>query len=333
MPSTRQLETEDHNRKGICRYCGFPARPARTTRTGFIPRTTSGYTSAATTHAACSGIREPWEGMGMGNTSTGQVVFAATMIGVGVLGLLKPELAWIWGGVPDGMPARRALAYLCALVALACGAGLLWRRTRAAAALILFAAFSTWMLAFKLRFIILQPTVELSYQSCGVTAVLLAAAWVLHVRLAPNRDGRRIAFPRGELGLRGARALYGFAMIAFGLSHFAYLDLTAPLIPAWLLWPVAWAYFTGAAYLAAGFAVLTGVYARLAATLSTWQMGLFLPLVWLPLAATGHISDSQLIELVATCALTAGGWVVAESWRGTPWLSVGKVQGTAGTPT
>ena len=88
--------------------------------------------------------------------------------------------------------------------------------------------------------------------------------------------------------------LYGLAMIAFGLSHFVYLNLTEPLVPKWLPAPVFWAYFTGGAFLAAGAAVLTGRYARLAATLATVQIGLFTLLIWVPLVLAGNIQPGPV---------------------------------------
>ncbi|HSC47410.1 MAG TPA: hypothetical protein VLG68_04940 [Gammaproteobacteria bacterium] len=256
--------------------------------------------------------------------SVGHAVFAATLIAIGVLGFFKSEYAAMWDGVPKGFPAAEALPYLCAFISLACGLGLLWPRTAALAARVLLAYLLAWMLLFKGRYIILAPLQEGSYQSAGENAVLVAAAWVLYAGFANDRDKQQLRFATGDTGLRIARVFYGLALIAFGFSHFAYLQFTAPLIPAWLLWPVFWAYFTGGAYLAAGAAVLTGVWARLAAALSTLQMGSFIFLVWLPLALAGKMSDFNWGELVETCALTAGAWVVTDSYRNIPWLAVGK---------
>src|SRR5262245_47076732 len=205
--------------------------------------------------------------------SVGHAVFAATMIALGILGLATGDCAPIWQPVPPGLPGRAALAYLCSFMSLACGAGLLWSRAAAVAARALFVYLVLWLLSFKVRFILQAPTVEVSYQTCGETAVIVAGAWVLYAWFAADRGKRRLAFAVGDRGVRKARVLYALALIAFGLSHFAYVNMTAPLVPAWLPAHVFWAYFTGATFLAAAAAVLAGVWARLAAALSALQVG------------------------------------------------------------
>src|SRR5262249_25773594 len=232
--------------------------------------------------------------------SAGHAVFAATLIGIGVLGLVKGDFIQLWLPVPKILPAREVLVYLCALVPLACGLGLFWQRTAATAARVLLVFVVLWTLAFKARFIILAPTQEGSYQTNGENAVVIAGAWVLYAWFAADWDRRHVGFATGERGVRIARVIYALAMIAFGLSHFAYLSLTAPLVPGWLPWHVGWAYFTGAAYIAAAVAMLTGIWPRLAALLSTLMMAGFTFLVWLPVAVPGTLSAFRWRDLLVS---------------------------------
>jgi uncharacterized membrane protein len=233
-------------------------------------------------------------------TIAGHTVFAATLVALGVLGLITGDFSVIWEPVSKSVPLRAALAYLCAFTCVACGAGLLWPRTATVAARVLLVYLVVWLLVFRLPGFFHGVTVDV-YWAAARTAAIVAAAWIL----STNRSG----------GRRMARALYGVALIPFGIAHFQYVQNTAPLVPAWLPAHVAWAYLTGAAFIAAGLAILVDVQARLAAILSAWEMGLFLLLVWIPIVAKGSANAFQWGETVVTWVLTTAGWVVADSYR------------------
>lgn len=248
-------------------------------------------------------------------------VFAVVLIGLGVLGLIKGDFAPGWSPVPESIPARQALAYLCDIVYLACGVGLLWRRTAVLAARVLFAYLLLWLLLLRLPWMVIAFGVGTWWSACS-TAVMVGSAWVLYSRLANDWDRQRFGFFTGDKGLRIARILFGLALIPFGLAHFLYLDATAPLVPGWLLWPVFWSYFTGGAFIAAGLGVVTGVYARLAAALVTLQFGMLTLLVWVLMIMEGRqLSAFQWGEFFVSILLTATAWVVADSYRGMRWFA------------
>ena len=246
--------------------------------------------------------------------SVSHAAFAAVMIAFGSLGLIRGDFTVLWEPVPKSIPAREVLVYLCAVVSLASGIGLLWRRTAALAARVLLALLVLWLLVWRIPGLFQLSLVEGTWSS-GKTMVMTAAAWVLFVWLATDWDRRRLGFATGDKGLRRARVLYALGLIPFGVAHFLYPGPTAALVPGWLPWHMAWAYITGATFIAASLAIIIGKFARLAATLSALQMGLFGLLVWAPLVARGSLSAFQWGEVVITVALTVAGWVVADSYR------------------
>ena len=219
------------------------------------------------------------------------MLFAASLVGFGIQGLVTGSLTALWQPVPKFIPGVQLVAYLCAAVSLVCGACL----PRFAGALFVYLAL--WVLLCRAPFIIQAPLTMDPWENCAETAVILAAAAILSGRV--------------QLG----RPIYGVAMMVFGIAHFAYLKETASLVPSWLPAHGAWAAFTGGAYIAAGAAMLIGRLARLAAILSAVQMGGFTLLVWLPIiAAAGPKTPFQWSETLISAMLTIAGWVVAESY-------------------
>jgi uncharacterized membrane protein len=257
----------------------------------------------------------------MGIKRVSCVVFAVVLIGWGILGLIKGNFAPGWEPVPESMPARQALAYLCSIICLATGLGLFWRRTTVLASRMLFGYLLLWLLVLRLPWVFISFGVG-TWWSASSTAIMAGSAWVLYSSLAGTTDPPRAGFFTGKSGLRIARALFGLGLIPIGLAHIIYLEATAPVVPGWLLWPVFWAYFTGGAFIAAGLAVVTGLYARLAATLVTLQLGLLTLLVWVPRALAGNLNDFQWGEFVVSVILTACAWVMADSYRDAPWFAV-----------
>jgi uncharacterized membrane protein len=247
--------------------------------------------------------------------SAGHVFFAAVMIWLGVMGLAKGDFVQVWQPVPKWVHAREVLAYLTASISLVTGVGLLLRPTAAVAARMLFASLMVWLLVLRLPNLFYEKPLVLVAWTFGSTAVMTAAAWVLYIWFAGDRDRSRLGFVADNGGIRAAQALYGVSLIPFGLAHFMYLDATTVLIPNWLPWHVAWAYFTGAAFIAAGLAIASGVLGRLAAMLVTLQLGLFGLIVWMPRALAGTLNDFQRGEFVEGWALMAAAWVVADSYR------------------
>lgn len=236
-----------------------------------------------------------------------------TLIGIGILGLIRGDFTALWDPVPKDLPARDALVYLCAFISIACGIGLFWQRTAILAARVLLAYSLLWLLLFRVPSVLFAFAIDSWWSACK-TAVMTAAAWVIYISTAADWDKQRLRFVAGDNGLRIARILYGLALIPFGIAHFLYLKQTAVLVPGWLPSPVFWAYFTGGAYIAAGAAIVIGVFGSLAALLAALETGLITLLVWVPMVVAGQPSAFQWGEIVVSIALTAAAWVVADSY-------------------
>ena len=253
-----------------------------------------------------------------------RMAFAAALAGLGIAGFIYGNSSEIWEPIPKGLPGRPLVIYLCSLVALASGLGLAVRALTALACRVLLPFLLLWLVLLKLPPLLLAPRVAGGWESFAETAVLSAGGWCLFALYAGPWERRHLAFAVGEGGMRAARALLIAALPMIGVSHFAYHDFAASLVPKWLGFPLGWTYLTGAASLAAAAGMLLGVLPRLAVSLEAAMLWVFTVLVWVPRVAAHPDKQGNWSEILLSAAIASGAWLVADTYRRVPWLASGR---------
>jgi uncharacterized membrane protein len=238
--------------------------------------------------------------------------FGRYVLGVGIVAIALVDL--VWGDfvpgqpVPKDFPAHAALAYAAGAFLLAGGAALLWRRTAAWAGAAIAAYYALIVcVLMDGRLVFLHPAEYGVYSGIAEQLALAAGALIVYAATA------EIDTAQAARLMRVGRIAFGICAVLFGIAHFVYMDMTAPLVPHWLPpGSVFWGYATGAAHIAGGIALITGIQARLAAILTTVMYASFTPLVHIP-ALLAEPSRFWWSENALNLALTGAAWVVADS--------------------
>ncbi|HEX6832755.1 MAG TPA: DoxX family membrane protein [Rudaea sp.] len=259
---------------------------------------------------------------GVAESGLGRPLLGLTMAGLGIVGLVTGEFASVWQRIPiDDLPGRPALALATAAVELLAGLGLLFARTVTPAARTLVVFVLLWLVLLKLPAVIAVPQMEATWLGFGEIAVIFAGAWIVFARHAGAWERARMRWATGSNGVRAARWLFTIALPMIGLSHFFYDRETASFVPQWLPSPYAWAYLTGAGSLAACAGLLFGVLPRVAATLEAAMLVVITVLVWTPYLTPAPVDAFHVTGFLISSAIACGAWVVADSYRASPWLS------------
>lgn len=238
-------------------------------------------------------------------------LFAAGMIGLGVLALVYGDFALVWQPVAAWVPGRSALAYGSGVLMLLCGAGLLFRASATWSIRLLFPYLVVWA-SLKIPALFMAPRDEGVWLGFGELAMLLAGGWALFARLAALPEGSPLSWATGESGIRIARILFGVWVIPVGLSHFFFTQATVDFIPAWLPYRVGWAYLTGAGHIAAGLGVLFGVWPRAAAWAEAAMISIFTLLVWAPAIWAAPQTRLPWTAFFISWAIGAAVWALAQ---------------------
>lgn len=238
-----------------------------------------------------------------------RVLFAAATIALGITGLVNGDFALVWQHVPVQVPGRTVLAYVCAVIELAFGIGLLWRQTLAWTCRLLFPYMVLWLVLLEIPGVIRAPLDAGAWGSVGEIAIITAGAWCL------------FAIHAGNAGVRASRWLLIVALPMIGVEVIVdAIQAGDKIMQPWLQmlpYPMAWACFTGVCSIATALALLFGVWPRLAATLEAFMLGLIAVAYWAPVLHTGRTATTAFI---ISFLIAAGVWVVADSWRSVRWF-------------
>lgn len=250
----------------------------------------------------------------------GRVLFAAAMIALGITGLVNGDFALVWQHVPAGVPGRTAIAYVCAVVEVAMGIGLLFGRTLPLASRALFPYMVLWVVLLKIPGVVRAPLDATAWGGIGEIGTMLAGAWCL---FAGSNETRNAGFVAGDSGLRAARWLLVFTLAMLGVDVIAAaVEAGDRVMQPWLQslpHPMAWAVLSGAGSIAACLGILFGIWPRLAATLEAVMVAVIGLAYWAPDLYTGRTATTAFI---VTFLVAAGAWVVAESYRGVAWFAI-----------
>ncbi len=253
----------------------------------------------------------------------GQALYAIAAAGLAVLMLAYHDFAPMWHTVPEGMAGREAGVVAAGLLILAAAVGLCFRRTALPGVMVIGGYAAIWTV-MGLPPILRKPLSLGSWYGLFEALTPVLGAWTLRGVLRDSSQASRRSPVERERELVVVRVLFGLNCAVYGAAHFAYADLTASMVPAWLPDRLDLAYLTGLAHLAAGVGLIVGVVPRLAATLEAVMMSSFGALVWVPtLLAQSRPTWAptlryQWSEFVVTLLLAASAWLIAGSQSGAP---------------
>jgi uncharacterized membrane protein len=237
-------------------------------------------------------------------------IYGLGAIALGLIGLGFADFALQWQAVPKDLPHHTAWAYASGAVMLLAGAALFVRRAVAWGAAILTLNFAVWV-GLHVPLVIAKPGDVAGWLGLFEPLAITAGGLVAFAKSARLNGKLAAALSRG------ATLVFGVCLLVFGLSHVLYLGFTASMVPKWI--PPSqtfWAWATGAAHLAAGLALLSGILARAAAWLITLMFASFVIVLHGPLVAGAPRSHMNWCMLGVTLAIAGAAWIIAEATRG-----------------
>jgi uncharacterized membrane protein len=228
------------------------------------------------------------------------VGLAVGLIGLGVLSLIYRDFTLQWEPVPAAVHDRATLALASGAILALAGVLLLIGRTRPWGALLAGLFIGFWVVGLHVPRVAARPselTVWLGLAEC----------------LAISSGALLLFRGKGDGFGQACVILFGIACVMFGISHFAFAQFTASMIPTWLPRRLELAYLTGAIHALTGLALLIGRWRRWAAGIEAAMMSSFVVLVHAPRVMAHPTDRTELTLLFVAITLSAAAWSVTAS--------------------
>ena len=230
----------------------------------------------------------------------GRLTFALGLAGLGALGLvfgdfapgLQPPLAFLG----SGQELAYALNGLLLITALC-----LFARPGLAhlAALAIAALWAFWIALGHLPKIWADRSDVVAWVSLAEVAGAGAVAWLLSTDHPSSRQRWT------------ARLIVGLMLVWFGVVHVQYRSAISGMIPEWMPLRDVWPFLTGAANVAAGLSIVTGVLGRLGSALVGLMFASWIFLVHIPRLIGTPGSREEWTALALNLVLVGSVWAIS----------------------
>jgi len=242
----------------------------------------------------------------------GRIVFAIGIAAFGAQYLLYGHYLGGLPPVPPWAPGGKIGAYLVGvfLIVAAVSIAAQWNAR-------LFAALIGALFLACVLFFHLQHLSDVIHKGNDRTRALeplaLAAAAFVLAGTFPTNPKSSAWHSILEISSRLARFVFAFTLIIFGWQHFEYAAYLATLVPAWLPAHLAWIYFTGAGFIAAGASIALKILGRFAATLLGLMFFLWVVILHAPRVYASLHNGDEWSSLFVALAMAGASFLLAST--------------------
>lgn len=245
-------------------------------------------------------VSEPWQ---MPRAFYGRMLLALSMIGFGVQYAIYGHLAAGLPPFPPFLPNGSLVAIFGAIWLVGIGCVLLTPIHLHETSLCLAIPL---LLAALLHLVHLQAVMHSGdARTAFLEPLALAAGGFVLFSLTLH--------PKHFYVFMGARILFAFTMVIFGLQHFLYTQDIAGLLPSYFNFASYWVLGTGVAFMAVGAAIITGFMARPATLALAMMFFLWLVILHVPRLSGNPRNGDEWSSLLVTIGMIGASLLMSTS--------------------